>query len=185
MTRTDAQNFTALLDTIAQRHSGGKDIGSADRSTHIPAPPGVKAADIPQEVKDALEPSENGTLDQLNQARASGASGAQRYLAGDIDDHDFNNAIDQLETNSRDEFNQLQDAAIAKLRSIGQEHPDLRQIILSVFTETSDLLQDVGQQELKFLESLRSDPSAQVGKVDGFFNDLTRYLTNGWSQIVG
>ncbi|WP_157112103.1 hypothetical protein [Nocardia beijingensis] len=59
MTRTDPQEFSTLLDTIAQRRSAGDGTVSAESSTHIPQ---VRTADVPQEVRDALQPAETGML---------------------------------------------------------------------------------------------------------------------------
>jgi hypothetical protein len=183
MTRTDSQNFTTLLDTIAQRRSAG-DGGtvSAESSTHIPE---VAAADVPQEVKDALQPAETGMLDQLSHTGATAALEAQRVLTGDISVDEFDDMISQLMDSAKTQFNQLQDSTVAKLKSLGNQHPDWQQTILSVFQAVDDLLIEVLGKEFGFLESLMSNTPQQAGQVNGFFSGLERYLEDAWSQIVG
>ncbi|MEU5761168.1 hypothetical protein [Nocardia sp. NPDC047648] len=179
MTRTDPQNFTTLLDTIAQRRIAGDGTASAKSSTHIPE---VRTADVPQEVKDALQPAETGMLDQLRHTGATAASEAQRVLAGDISVDEFENLISQLMDSARTQFQQLRDSTVAKLKSLGNQHPDWQQRILSVFQAVEDLLIEVLGKELGFLDSLTPQ---QAGQVNGFFSGLMRHLDDAWSQIVG
>ncbi|WP_181722364.1 hypothetical protein [Nocardia gipuzkoensis] len=184
MTRTDPQNFTTLLDSIAKRRSAGDGAGSAESSTHIPAP-AVRAADIPQEVQDALHPAETGVLDQFGHTKDTADSGVQRFLAGDISDGEFDDLLDQLMDSNRIQFEQLQDSARDKLKSLGSLHPDWREMILSAFQAASDLLIEVLTREVGFLESLAENPTQQAGQVDEFFSGLANYLTDGWSRILG
>lgn len=182
MTRTDPQNFTTLLDTIAQRRSAGDGTVSAESSTHIPE---VAAADVPQEVEDALQPAETGMLDQLSHTGATAALDAQRVLAGDISVDEFDDLISQLMDSARTQVYQLQDATVAKLKSLGNQHPDWQQTILSVFRAVDDLLIEVLGKEFGFLQSLMSNTPQQAGQVNGFFSGLARHLEDAWSQIVG
>jgi hypothetical protein len=182
MTRTDPQNFTTLLDTIAQRRSARDGTVSAESSTHIPE---VAAADVPQEVKDALQPAETGMLDQLNHTGATAALDAQRVLAGDISVDEFDDLISQLMDSAETQFHQLQDSTVAKLKSLGNQHPDWQRTILSAFNAVSDLLTQVLGKELGFLESLMSNTPQQAGQVNGFFSGLARHLEDAWSQTVG
>ncbi|MEU1998014.1 hypothetical protein ABZ511_26535 [Nocardia gamkensis] len=181
MTRTDPQNFTTLLDTIAQRRSAGDGTVSAESSTHIPE---VRTADVPQEVKDALQPAETGMLDQLSHTGATAASDAQRVITGDISVDEFDDLISQLMDSAETQFHQLRDSTVAKLKSLGNQHPDWQQMILSVFRAVDDLLTRVLDKEFGFLASLMSNAPQQAGQVNGFFGDLVRYLEDAWSQIV-
>ncbi|MEV6325601.1 hypothetical protein AB0M45_31190 [Nocardia sp. NPDC051787] len=182
MTRIDSQNFTTLLDTIAQRRSAGDGRVSAESSTHIPE---VRAAGIPQEVKDALQPADTGMLDQLNHTRAAAYTYAQRVLAGDISREQFEDLINQLMDSDQTQFTQLQDSTKANLQSLGHQHPDWQVMILSVFGSVTDLQIDVLTKEFNFLQLLMSNTPQQEGQVNGFFSDLMRHLQDGWSQIVG
>ncbi|NKY28565.1 hypothetical protein [Nocardia gamkensis] len=182
MTRTDSQNFTTLLDTIAQRRNASDGTVSAESSTHIPE---VKAANVPQEVKDAVQPAETGMLEQLGHTGAAAYTYAQRVLAGDISREQFENLISQLMDSAQTQFHQLQDSTVAKLKSLGNQHPDWQQAILSVFQAVSDLLIEVLNKEFGFLTTLMTDTPQQAGQVNGFFSGLVRYLEDGWSQIVG
>ncbi|MCC3327648.1 hypothetical protein [Nocardia abscessus] len=182
MTRTDPQNFTTLLDSIAKRRSAGDGASSAESSTHDPA---VRAADIPQEVEDALHPAETGLLDQLGHAEDTADSGVQRFLAGDISDGEFDDLLDQLMESNRTQFEQLQDSTKDKLMSLGSQRPDWREMILSAFQAASDLLIEVLNREVGFLESLAENPTQQAGQVDEFFSGLARYLQDEWGRTVG
>ncbi|WP_280254022.1 hypothetical protein [Nocardia abscessus] len=184
MTRTDPQNFTTLLDSIAKRRSAGDGAVSVESSTHIPAPE-VRTADIPQEVKDTLQPAETGMLDQLSDAKATAASGAQRVLAGDISAQEFEDLIDQLRDSAVTQFEQQQDATKEKLKNLGYQHPDWMETILSAFNAVSVLLSDVLSKEFGFFESLVSNTIQQASQVDEVFSGLAGYLTDEWGQILG
>ncbi|MFE7742302.1 hypothetical protein [Nocardia sp. NPDC057455] len=60
--------------------------------------------------------------------------------------------------------------------SLGHQHPDWQQMILSVFQAVSDLLIEVLGKEFNFLTSLMTDTPQQAGQVNGFFSDLMRHL---------
>ncbi|MFF7938486.1 hypothetical protein ACFZC5_02165 [Nocardia gamkensis] len=181
MTRTDPQEFFALLDTIAQRRGAGEGTVSAESSIHIPE---VRAADVPQEVKDALQPAETGMLDQLEHTSAAAYMYARRVLAGDISREQFEGLINQLIDSAQTQFTQLQGSTKAKLQSLGHQHPDWQQMILNVFQAVSDLLIQVLDKEFGFLTSLTDTPQ-QASQVNGFFSDLMRRIEDGWRQIVG
>ncbi|MGK8485743.1 hypothetical protein [Nocardia asiatica] len=182
MTRTDPQEFSTLLDTIAQRHSAGGATVSVESSTHIPE---VTTAGIPQEVEDALQPAETGMLEQLGHTGDTASTYAQRVLAGDISREQFEDLISQLMDSAQTQFTQLQDSAKAKLQSLGRQHPDWQTMILSVFEAVTNLQIDVLTKEFDFLRSLMSNTPQQAGQVIGFFSDLMRRLEDGWSRIVG
>ncbi|MEU1960496.1 hypothetical protein [Nocardia sp. NPDC019304] len=182
MTRTDPQEFSTLLDTIAQRRSAGDGTVSAESSTHIPE---VRAADVPQEVEDALQPAETGILEQFGHTGAAASTDARRVLAGDISREQFEDLISQLMDSAQTQFTQLQGSTKAKLQSLGRQHPDWQAMILSVFEAVSDLQIDLLTKEFGFLQSLMSNTPQQAGQVNGFFSDLMRRLEDGWSQIVG
>lgn len=184
MTRTDPQNFTTLLDSIAQRRSGGDGAVSAQSSTHIPAPE-VKAAGIPQEVKDALQPAETGMLDQLSGTTAKTGSGVQRVRAGDMSAQQFQDLIDQLANNAITQFQQQQTSTKEKLKDLGHQHPDWMETILSVFNTVTDLLMDVLDREVDFLQSLPSNFDQQASRVYQTFGDLEKRLIDRWGQILG
>ncbi|MGK8503651.1 hypothetical protein [Nocardia asiatica] len=181
MTRTDSQNFTTVLDTIAQRRSAGDGTVSAESSTHIPQ---VRTADIPQEVKDALQPAETGMLKQLDHTGAAAYTYAQRVLAGDISREQFGDLISQLMDSDQTQFTQLQGSTKAALQSLGHQHPDWQMMILNVFQAVTDLLIQMLDKEFGFLQSLTDTPQ-QASQVNGFFSDLMRRLEDRWSQIVG
>ncbi|MEV0342555.1 hypothetical protein AB0H49_26350 [Nocardia sp. NPDC050713] len=182
MTRIDSQNFTTLLDTIAQRRSASDGTVSAEASTHIPE---VRAADIPQEVKDILQPSEIDMREQLDGTGTAAHTYAWRVLAGDISREQFEDLINQLVDSATTQFNKLQGVTNAALKSLGQQHPDWQQMIFYVFQEVSDLLIDVLNKEFGFLTLLKTNTPQQENQVNGFFSDLIRQVEDGWSQIVG
>ncbi|WP_433755663.1 hypothetical protein [Nocardia sp. CA-135398] len=184
MTRIDPQNFTTLLDTIAQRRSAGDETVSAESSTRILAPE-VRAANIPQEVKDAVQPAETGMLNQLVHTGATASEDAQRVLAGAIDADAFGDRISQLMDSAITQFGQLQDSTTAKLRALGNQHPDWQQTIISVFQAVNNLLLNALDTECDFLTLLVSDTPHQAGRVNTFFGDLVSRIEDGWSQIVG
>ncbi|WP_249644429.1 hypothetical protein [Nocardia sputi] len=184
MTRTDPQNFTTLLDSIAQRRSGGDGAVSARSSTHIPAPE-VRAAGIPQEVKDALQPAETGMLDQFRDTVSNTDSGVQRVRAGAMSAQQFEELIDQLANSAINQFQQRQDSTKEKLKDLGHQHPDWMQTILSVFNTVTDLLIDVLGREVDFLQSLPSNFGQQASRVFQTFGDLENRLIDRWRQILG
>ncbi|WP_433760381.1 hypothetical protein [Nocardia sp. CA-135398] len=116
------QNFTTLLDTIAQRHSAGDSTGSAASATDIPAPD-VRVANIPQEVKDALQPTKTGMLDQLNHTADEAAADAQRFRAGDISAGEFDDLINQLVDRAVTQYEQLQDSTKEKPKTSATSTP--------------------------------------------------------------
>ncbi|MGW5726476.1 hypothetical protein [Nocardia beijingensis] len=182
MTRTDPQEFSTLLDTIAQRRSAGDATTSVESSTHIPE---VRAANIPQQVEDAVQPAETGMLEQLRHTGDATYTYAQRVLAGDISGEQFEDLINQLMQSAQTQFHQLQDSTKTALKSLGSQHPDWQGVIVSVFEAVTDLQLNLLTKEFDFLQSLISHTPQQAGRVNGFFSDLMRHLEDGWSQIVG
>ncbi|MEU2043456.1 hypothetical protein [Nocardia niwae] len=182
MTRTDPQEFSTLLDTIAQGHSAGDGTVSVESSTLIPE---VRTANVPQEVKDAVQPAETGMLEQLRHTDDAAYAYAQRVLAGDISGEQFEDLINQLMESAQTQFIQLQDSTKAALRSLGSQHPDWQGVIVSVFEAVTNLQLNLLTKEFDFLQSLMSHTPQQAGQVNGFFSDLMRHLVDGWSQIVG
>ncbi|WP_280308912.1 hypothetical protein [Nocardia abscessus] len=57
-------------------------------------------------------------------------------------------------------------------------------MILSAFNAVSDLLFDVMNKELGFLESLVSNTIQQASQVDEVFSGLAGYLTDEWGQVL-
>ncbi|MFE3230257.1 hypothetical protein [Nocardia sp. NPDC059228] len=182
MTRIDSQNFATLLDTIAQRRSAGDGTVSAEASTHIPE---VRAANIPQEVKDAVQPAETGMQQQLDHTCTAAYTDARRVLAGDISREQFEDLISQLVDSAQTQFTQRQASTKAALKSLDSQHPDWQQMIFNVFEAVTDLLIKMLDKEFGFLTSLKTNTPQQAGQVNGFFSDLIRQLEDGWSQIVG
>lgn len=185
MTTIDLQNFTALLESIAQRRIAGGGTVSAQSSAHVPIPE-VRSADIPQEVKDAVEPSRTGMRLQLAQTGGTAVSDARRVFAGDISVPEFADLINQLADSAKTQVDQQHFEAEEKLKALGQQHPAWRQTVVSVFNAISNLMGEVLDKELGFLLSLPSNLNPQASrKVEEFFSGVVSDFDENWDRILG